>query len=237
MLRHLPFRALATCAVALLAVGLSARAEEKTEVFKVAKDTFITNEKAGTPGDRTDRNFGDQPQINIDTQYNGEKSHALVQFDLAAIPAEATIRKAVLLMGPRIKPGVGTLMELEVRRLLRDDWLEGGKDRKTEGVSMAATWNARFVKEDGTAVAWEMPGAMGATDSDVGTAIRLPGADAVARLDEGIDVTVHVQTWQKDRTVAPGWMLRSSNQNINYIRWASREAEGATGPTLAVTWE
>ncbi len=222
--------------VMLALVAWQAAAQPTTDSLKATKDASITNENAGVPGDRSERNFGDLPYLSIDTQYNGEKSHILMEFDLSTIPADAVIQKAELVMGTPLSPEVGTIASVEVRRLLRNDWVEGGKDRVAEGVSSGASWTARYYKANGAAVAWQLPGALGAEDSAAGDAIKLPGTSATGTLEKGLDVTAHVQAARKAQQKTVGWLLRSTNDQINICRWASREAADKGGPILKVTW-
>ena len=225
------------CAAARAAepVGPIKPIKKAEHTFTTSKDTYVTNEKEGKPGDRSHRNYGAAPALHLDTQYNGEKSHVLIEFDLAALPKNATILTATLAMGARIKPAVGTAVAVEVRRLLRDDWIEGEQGGKTHKEKSGASWIARRYTEDGP-VKWQTPGATGAEDSDAKTLIALKGTKQIDELDTGISVLPHVTAWHAERKTALGWVIRTVNTKINLYRWASSDAPNTQGPTLTIAY-
>ena len=219
--------------VLLVAICIS-HAKAETKEFTPTADTFISQEKQGQPGDRSHRNYGAAHSLRADTQYSGEKSHVLLKFDLSDIPKDANITGAILVMGSPVKPTVGSLEVIEIRRLLRDDWVEGTQGHETHVSHTAVSWLAvRY--EDEKPIAWSTPGATGEKDSDAKNKIVID-TDPAMTLAKGAPVTSLVQTWSADRAVAFGVLIRTSNEKINYLGWASKEMPDAEGPVLVVEW-
>ena len=221
-------------ALALLITGADAAPKPQTEQFVASRDTYITQESQGEPGDRSHRNYGASHALRADTQYNGKKSHVLLAFDLGKIPRDANIDSAMLAMGPQVKPGVGSVDGIEIRRMLRDDWIEGDQGNDTHVDHTYTSWAAvRY--ENGKPVEWDAQGAMGDKDSDAKSAVQLSAAE-VDKLETGAPVTDLVKAWQASRAGSFGLLIRSTNQKINYLGWASKEMPDAKGPMLVVQW-
>ena len=227
-------------AILASAVGVAsfaANAEEQvTKTFRTVKDTFITQEKEGKPGDRSHRNYGKSKFLAIDTQYSGKKANILLGFDLSSIPKEAKITSAVLIMGSKIKPSVGALKSIEIRRLLRDDWVEGTEGDKTHKPKTACSWIARAYSGD-VVLKWDKPGALGTKDSDAEDALFLDKQQDIKELNlNGFDIAYIVDIWSKKRDVKFGLLIRTTNDKINLWRCESADAGDETGASLIVTY-
>ena len=220
--------------LAFVLTGADAASKPTTAEFTASRDTYITQESQGEPGDRSHRNYGASHVLRVDTQYNGKKSHILLAFDLSKIPKDANIDSAMLVLGPPVKPMVGSLDGIEIRRMLRDDWLEGDQGNDTHVDHTFTSWVAvRY--DNGNPVEWTGQGAMGEKDSDAKSAIRL-NAGEIDKLETGAAVTDLVKAWQASRSGSFGLLVRSTNEKINYLGWASKEMPDAKGPFLVVQW-
>jgi hypothetical protein len=210
-------------------------AAEISKTFKPTKDSWITNEKAGKPGSREHRSYGACKYLSVDTQYSGKKSHILLEFDLNEIPKGAKLASAFLVMGPKVKPSVGGPKAIEIRRLLKDDWKEGKQGAKTHRVKKAASWIASSYSTEG-AKKWDKPGALGEQDSDAKGAVVISGAEIKDLAADGVDVLDLLNAWNKKRDIQFGLLIRTTNDKINYLRWASSNAGKDKGPQLVVTY-
>jgi hypothetical protein len=168
----------------------------------------------------------------MDTQYSGKKSNILLEFDLSSIPKNAKITSAMLVMGSKVKPSVGALKSLAIRRLLRDDWVEGDQGAKTHKPKTGASWIARYYK-DSKPVKWEKPGALGEKDSDAEEALFLDRRQDIKELNlNGFDIAYIVDLWNKKRDVKFGLLIRTTNDKINLWRCESNDAD--TSSTAAI---
>jgi hypothetical protein len=212
---------------------LNLSAQETTKEFRPTKDTWITNEKQGTPGSRADRGYGACKYLSLDTQSDGDKSHILLEFDLKDIPKGAKIGSAFLVMGARIDPQVGSIKAIEIRRLLKDDWQEGKEGDKTHVARTATSWMARSYSAEGESK-WEKPGAVGDTDCDTTAAVTVQESEIKSLEADGLDILDLLNAWNKDRNVQFGLLIRTTNDKINYLRWNSSNAGEGKGPKLVI---
>lgn len=233
-------RALPALLVALLLSQFTAPLGAQVTTLTPSKDAYISQERIDAPGDRSHRNFGGAQALRADTQYNGEKSHILLGFDMGDLTGKA-IERAVLVMGPPVDPKVGTTMGIEIRRLLVSDWVEGEHGDKTHKDKAGVSWHARGYDQDGTPLSWDKPGAMGEADSDAAGAVKLSMAQVNEVTDPGVDVTALVKAWQESAKAAEaakkpqfGLLIRTTNDKINYLGWPSKEAK-SVAPKLMLT--
>jgi len=233
-------RSLPTVLTALLLSQFAVPLGAQVMTLTPSKDAYISQEKIDAPGDRSHRNFGGAPALRADTQYNGEKSHVLLGFDMGDLAGKA-IERAVLVMGPPVDPKVGTTMGIEIRRLLASDWVEGEHGDKTHKDKAGVSWHARAYDQDGMPLSWDKPGAMGEADSDAAGAVKVSMAQVNEVTDPGVDVTALVKAWQEAAKTAEagkkpqfGLLIRTTNDKINYVGWPSKEAASGV-PKLMVT--
>ncbi len=210
-------------------------AAETEKAFKPTKDTWISNEKEGKPGDRSHRSYGACKYLSVDTQYSGKKANILLEFDLNEIPKDAKILSAFIVMGPKVKPSVAGPKAIEIRRLLKDDWKEGKQGDKTHRAKKAASWIASSYSVEGP-VKWDKPGALGEKDSDAKGMVVVSGNEVKDLAADGVDILDLVNAWNKDRNVQFGLLIRTTNDKINLLRWASTNAGDDKGPRLVITY-
>ena len=160
---------------------------------------------------------------------------ALFQFDLAGIPAGATIVSAQLKLTVTGIPSVGDADSTFGLHRLNQSWGEG------QGVGSLgspaqngeATWNARFFPE----VLWSVPG--GAAPADFASAES--STAAISGLGDYTFPTTpalvaDVQSWVDSPDSNHGWILISESEEVSRTarRFGSRES--SSPPQLTVTF-
>jgi VCBS repeat-containing protein len=176
-----------------------------TASLEAAKDTYIVS--------ATNNNFGGSTQLILDKAGGSVgNQRVLLQFDLSAIPAGATINSATLQLEAS---AIGTTMNLNVYELLQT-WTEGTGN----GTAGVANWNQRV-----TGTNWTTAG---------GTFDATPAAmlNTNATGQHSWDITALVQAWIAGTKVNNGVLVGSPDSGGATVTYDSRE--GATAPVLVI---
>jgi hypothetical protein len=218
-----------------MALWLPAQAATTT-LISVADNTLIDGAQVGYSN-----GAGDAIYIGV-TQRDGER-RGLLRFDLAAIPANATVSAARLsLTLVRSRPEG---FKLGLHRALAS-WGEGASSA-FGGIGAPAkpgdaTWTQRFFAAN-PAQPWVAPG--GDFDAAATASVDVPGAlsEGAAVTLAGSDLVTQVQGWVNNPSTNRGWVLLGSSDTVpgaaatSAKAFASREHPAAAyRPTLVVTW-
>jgi Domain of unknown function (DUF4347)/Bacterial cadherin-like domain/Bacterial Ig domain len=176
-----------------------------------SQDTYIMLK---VPNDT--KNFGTSTTLIADRE-SADLQRVLVQFDLSAIPANATINSATLKMQAT---QIGGALNIGVYEI-QESWSEGLKDGGVD----AASWNERQ-----TATPWTSAG--GTFDP---TPLASINTNAVGQ--HSWDVTSLVQAWVDGSKVNNGVMIGSPDGGGNRtVTYDSRESVGGTAPVLVIDY-
>ena len=176
-----------------------------------SQDTYI---ELKPPNDT--KNFGTSTSLVADRE-TADLQRVLVQFDLSAIPANATINSATLKMQAT---QIGGALNIGVYGI-QESWSEGVKD----GASDAANWTERA-----TATPWTSAG--GTFDP---TAVASINTNAVGQ--HSWDITSLVQAWVDGSNTNNGVMIGSPDGGGNRtVTYDSRETVGGTAPVLVIDY-
>src|SRR5262245_15597272 len=176
-----------------------------------SQDTYIESR----PPDDT-KNHGTSTSLVADREAT-DLQRVLVQFDLSAIPANATINSATLSMQAT---QIGGALNISVYEI-QESWSEGVKDGGVD----AASWNER---ETGTP--WTAAG--GTFDS---TAVASINTNSVGQ--HSWDITSLVQAWVDGTKANNGVMIGSPDGGGNRtVTYDSRETVGGTAPVLVIDY-
>jgi len=85
-------------------------------------------------------------------------------------------------------------------------------------------------------VKWDKPGALGEKDSDAKGMVVVSGNEVKDLAADGVDILDLVNAWNKDRNIQFGLLIRTTNDKINLLRWASTNAGDDKGPRLVITY-
>lgn len=227
-------RPLAVLFFALAWVGVEtgggARARAETMVLQPVADTSLFERFP-------DNNLGGA-WLAAGTLASGQRSRALLRFDLSGLPANAVILSASLSVSVVRHPGAAADSRFEIRRMLVP-WGEGtngspGIDTGGPAVPGDATWRARFAP---TAL-WDTPG--GTVGFDFGSSASA-SVQIVREGDYAFASTpatvADVQGWVAQPTSNFGWMLLSQAETTTATarRFGSRETVGQE-PLLTVEY-
>jgi hypothetical protein len=143
---------------------------------------------------------------------------ALMRFNLAALPAGATLKGATLKL--HVASSTGTLpQQMRVHRL-KQDWTE-----------TQATWISRT-----TTTIWQEPGARNAVDADGNPAAAVNVSSAPSWVS--VDLTDLVRAWMAGTYSNQGIVLRGYEDLANATLYLhSREAAAAYRPQLVVYYD
>jgi len=176
-----------------------------------SQDTYI---ELRAPNDT--KNFGTSASLVADRETT-DLQRALVQFDLSAIPANATINSATLKMQAT---QIGGALNIDVYQL-QESWSEGVKDGATD----AANWTERA-----TGTPWATAG--GTFDP---TPVASINTNTVGQ--HSWDITTLVQGWVNGSKVNNGLMIGSPDGGGNRtVTYDSRETVGGTAPVLVIDY-
>ena len=173
-----------------------------------AQDTYIRTTAPGL-------NYGNSTSLIVDRSggsYGDQR--ALLQFDLSAIPAGATITSATLKMQATQNGGAFNINVYQVTQA----WVEGSGN----GTADAANWNER---SPGTN--WSTAGGSFNT-----TPVATLNTGAVGQ--HSWDLTTLVQSWFAGTTANNGILLGSQDLGTTTITYDS--SEGATPPRLDINY-
>ncbi len=169
------------------------------------------------------------------TQRSGERSRALVRFDLATVPANAAVSSATVTFKV-VKASSGAVTStFELRRVLVD-WTEGTKGSTGSGTGSAATtgessWNSRGPGS------WTAAGGAVGPDFAPVTSATQPLAGTSLAFASTPGLVADVQDWLGDSAQNHGWVLLSQAEAtpLTARRFGSRETAGSE-PTLVIEY-
>lgn len=158
-----------------------------------------------------DHNAGGNTLLNIGTDGQGGVRRGLLRFDLASIPAGATVTSAVLrLTVVRIPFGGPANSNFELNRLLAE-WSEGSQagNSGAPAADGEVTWNSRLHN----AGSWSEPGAASDVEPTPSATTFVNTVSGVTYEWKGSGVARDVQEWINDPGLNFGWLLRSDAEN------------------------
>jgi hypothetical protein len=168
---------------------------------------------------------------------SGARMRALMRFELAGIPAGATVTSAelkvtIVNVPPAIPPPASTF---ELHRVLKA-WGEGANTLLSGGPAQAgeASWAAPQSPEP----FWEGPGASGASDAAAVISSSVPMSALGSYTFPSTPALIEdVQKWIDDPASNFGWMMKSDREEVQQTarRFASKESASGK-PTLAITY-
>jgi hypothetical protein len=166
------------------------------------------------------------------------RMRALMRFDLAEIPAGATITAAELQVTvvDHLPGGIPPGSTFELHRVLKD-WGEGVQVNFNLGapaVDGEATWVAP--KHPGPA--WTAPGASGADDAadKISSTVAINALGAYT-FPSTSDLIADVQNWLANPASNFGWLMKSASENLQQTARRFGHREGTAGAaTLTVTY-
>lgn len=224
-----PHRWFGWLAIALIAVGgIAPATADNVSLLPVADTTLFqfapTNNLGGT--------------VNLlgGTTMNGARNRPLLRFDLATLPADATINSVTLTLTD-ISGGTFQASNFELHRVLVD-WGEGTKtgNQGQPASSGEATWNARFH----SVTDWNAPGGNAGTDyasAVSGATLVSPALGTnVYQFGSTSSMVADVQLWRDTPGANFGWILISDSEGTPQTsrRFASREDALGRAPVLRV---
>jgi hypothetical protein len=164
---------------------------------------------------------------------NGNRSRALVRFDLSSIPPQAVVESVIVTFRVVRTPPSPVPSTFDLHRLFVD-WGEGTKSGNQGAAATPgeATWLARHAPS----ILWSQAGAAAPDDFD-----PTPSASSPLQIDLGFestdDLVADVQDWVLNPDSNFGWILMSQSESVPFTarRFGSRETP-ATAPTLVVEY-
>ena len=171
------------------------------------QDTYIKLANTGL-------NYGAATSLVIDRE-SGDLQRALLQFNLSAIPASATITSATLTMQ---STQIGGALNISIYEMLRA-WAEGGGNATAD----AANWNESTPGTNWTSAGGDF------------NATPVANLNTNATGQHAWDLTALVQAWVNGSEVNNGVMVASpdggGNRTVTYD-----SSEGATPPQLVINY-
>lgn len=221
-----PKRALTLILATQLAVALLPAKAETTNLVPSADTTLFET--------IPDNDLGKNPNMISGTTFTGKKNRALIKFDLAQIPAGATVTSIQLKLNV-VKAGSGGGSTFALHRVLKD-WGEGTGigNQGTAATDGAATWNNRFHPSS----PWATPGAGEGMDyASSPSATSLVDASGSYTFGSTAGLLADVETGRTNAGANFGWILVSQSEGISATarRIASREDE-FNSPILVVDY-
>jgi hypothetical protein len=187
-----------------------------TADYKLTRDTYVWE-------NMPDQNFGTAATFDFDGERpDGTTNdvHALLRFDVNAVPRGSTVTKATLTVWVKDGTGIGSASNAAIYQLypLKRDWREG-----------SATWN-----DAATGSPWQVGGAKGSQDKGVALKAQF-GTVEVGFFTIQLDRDM-VQEWIDDPNSNFGIMFSGdANQDGGYC--ASREdADPTHHPKLTIAY-
>jgi hypothetical protein len=199
-----------------LAANESARAD--TLILAPSQDTYLS-EAAPLPA-------GTGPDMIIGTQgamAGFVKTRGLIQFDLASIPAGATIQAVTLRLTVTRVPLTPASSMFQLHRLLQP-WDD-----------LESTWTLRLEPDEN----WAAPGGQeGADYAAAASSSVLVGAVGAYTFASTPQLVADVTAWLANPAANHGWLMKTEDESVSFTarRIASREAL-AGGPVLEVQFE
>ena len=232
MKSYVIFARLAKFASVCLAGWLALSVSRASVTLKPVADTTLFEPSA-------DNNLGASLDLAAGTTAHGEKSRALIKFDLTGVvPTNATIATATLTITVTRTPGSGGAGSVfDLRRML-GDWAEGTHGASGQSGAAAAanetTWNARFFP----ATLWNQPGGGPGVDfsTNVSASVAV-GGTATYAFKSTPALVADVQAWMNNSAANFGWLLITESETVNETarRFGSRE-NSAQAPTLVIDY-
>ncbi len=184
-----------------------------TTALSPVKDTYISNDNQTT-------NYGSDTVVRLDESGGSAQGdgRVLLQFDLSAIPAGATITSATLQVEATGKTGTIPASSVIDVYEVTEAWDEGAG-----GTNNNSTWNERQ-----TGTAWTS-GPGGSFDGTALASLEVSGLGG-----HTWDVTDLVQDWQSGAKSNNGLMLGSGDTGTVVFDYVSRE--GAMPPQLVISY-
>jgi hypothetical protein len=228
---------LAATVVLALAAPHTGRARAASMAFTPTQDNTLFQDD-----DRYSSGAGDY--VFAGTIASGSPRRALLQFDLAGLPAGASITGASLrLTVSRAGPGSAVGDPASLHRLL-SNWGEGSADAGTGGAGTLAspadaTWAYRFYGEPGAGIArvpWTVPGG---DFMPVASATIAIGGLGVYGFATTPGLTADVQLWLDNPGQNFGWILIGNEAGLQNAKriWSRTAFTLADRPTLTVTYD
>jgi len=183
-----------------------------------------------------DMNLGGAFDIPSGTTGAGERSRALIKFNLSQIPSNASISSASIsvTVDRAPSPGVGSIFGLY--RIVKD-WVEGtGIANGSPANTNETTWNTRFYPD----VPWTTPGAAAGTDYAAAfSATNFIDDLGLYTFDSTPGLVADVQAWVNSAAINFGWMLISQDEGTTKTarRFSSREYfDSNSWPALTINY-
>lgn len=238
------FPAILIAAVAVVSAPTFVRAQSFTVDVSCTKDNTLYESPTGG------LSSGEGVWVYTGVTAQGSIRRTLVQFDLGAIPAGATITGANFrLYMSRDAATVGSVDSPELHRMLRN-WGEGASPTGSGGVGGGgggspaeagdATWLHSFYDPaNPNANLWTNPGGDFVANASAATSVgSLTGPDAFYNWSNTL-MAADVQNWVDNPANNFGWVLLSGSEGSdrNARRFDSRESsDPATRPLLTISY-
>jgi hypothetical protein len=186
-----------------------------------------------------DNNAGGNTAFASGTNLAGKRSRGLVRFDLASIPANASIQSASVTLTCTQVPSGAADSTFDLRRVVVD-WGEGtgtsGNDAGRAAITGETTWNNRFHPS----IPWSIPGAAAPTDfSSTVSASKFVQNTGVYILSSTAALVADIEQWLADPSTNFGWIVMSEAEGTagTHRLFGSRENPTTTArPTLSVRY-
>lgn len=188
------------------------------QLDSVGIDTYLWD------GAHSGRNFGATDHLSISNV--GAERTALIQFDLASVPAGAIVQAATLELW--LEPGVGSASNgmINAHHVSRA-WVEGEYDDQSPPAGSGATYQSYNGQDN-----WTTFG--GDYDSPVVASASLPSA---ASGWYAWEITDSVSAWHANTAVNHGLLLRAASGSVDRVEFASSDTPTAgERPKLTVTY-
>jgi hypothetical protein len=183
-----------------------------------------------------DMNLGGAFDMPSGTTGAGERSRALIKFNVSQIPSNATVTSASIsvTVDRAPSPGVGSIFGLY--RILKD-WVEGtGIANGSPANTNETTWNSRSYPN----VPWTTPGAAAGTDYFAAfSATNFIDDLGLYTFDSTPGLVADVQSWVNSSADNFGWMLISQDEGTAKTarRFSSREySDSNSWPALTINY-
>jgi len=177
------------------------------------KDTFLYDGATTT-------NYGTNAVVQVGRDGAAAIAHGLIQFDMSALPASATVTTVVLSL--KTNAGAVTSYTNQVYRVLAANsaWTEAG-----------ATW----AKKDGTN---NWAGSVGASTSGTDFSSTLMAFGVVSATSTIYDFTLDLTEFEAMRTANHGVFLKSSDETVLGTAqfYSADDATAGNRPLLTVTY-
>ncbi len=222
-------------AAAIFSVGVSVVAHGATIVVPVTQDTTLFEFSPTSNLGAAKLGAGAISQF---VQGHPGRMRALMRFDLADIPAGATITAAELQVTvvDHLPGGIPPGSTFELHRVLKD-WGEGVQVNFNLG-GPAVDGDATWVAPKHPGPAWTGPGASGADDTDekISSTVAINALGAYT-FPSTPDMIADVQNWLANPALNFGWLMKSASENVQQTarRFGNREAASGAA-TLTITY-